>query len=121
MLNTSIEPILSADLDSNGTDYEVYGNAMSKVGSSNFLFVHFHGIDDQTHDAGPLSLLSRERIAQIDDYVQKIVEAFSGKVIITSDHGLSKSYLTKEGIHGKISYEESIVPYAIIKGLKTTK
>lgn len=121
LIQTSTEPMLSVDQDSNGTDREVFENAIEQIGKSDFLFVHFHGIDDQAHEFGPISAQTMDRIAQINDYVKKLVESFTGSVIITSDHGLRSQVSTDEsasGSHGRISYEESIVPYAIIKGQK---
>jgi predicted AlkP superfamily pyrophosphatase or phosphodiesterase len=80
----------------------------------NLMVVHFHGIDDSGHSYGDLSAQTLERIRTTDGYVKDLVSRWSGKVIITADHGMHSTL--EGGSHGEFRYEDMIVPYIICEG-----
>jgi len=117
IIETSLMPVLSPDTDGlYGTDNEVFENAKRNI-DVDFLFVHFHGIDDEAHTYGPYADEVGARMALIDEYVRYLVENWGdGKIIITADHGLRRVYDDPNRLanHYGISREEMIVPYVII-------
>lgn len=114
---TSLVPILSPGTDGPyGTDGNVFENARRNL-DADFLFVHFHGIDDDAHSYGPYAPEVGARMALIDEYVRYLVENWgSGVVIITADHGLHRIYDNpyRLGDHYKFCHENMIVPYVVI-------
>lgn len=114
LIKTSLAPILSPDLNGIlGTDDEVFENAMS-ADAADFMFVHFHGIDDVATAKGPYSPEVKERMRVTDEYVRALAENFSGKVIVTADHGLHED--GDGGAHGEYTREDMLVPYFIFDG-----
>ena len=111
ILNTSIEPTLNADLNGDGsTDPEVFGSAQISVASdADFIFVHFHGVDDMGHKYGDINDEVMAKIKEIDGYIQRLTRNFSGRVIVTADHGMHKT--ADGGDHGVFRFEDMIVPY----------
>ncbi|MFW5992018.1 MAG: alkaline phosphatase family protein [Halanaerobiaceae bacterium] len=116
ILNTAIEPVLNPDFNKNGTtDDEIFSTALEAVsGDSGFIFVHFHGIDDSGHDHGPLADKTLEVISKTDGYIRKLTADWTGKVIITADHGMHEA--DKGGDHGLVLYQDMFVPYIISDG-----
>lgn len=116
ILKTEIEPLLHLDENGDGfTDDEVFQATMDAIGEGyNFIFTHFHGIDDCGHSYGDLSKETMEFIKGIDGYLKEMVSNWKGKVIITSDHGM---HSTEEGgDHGEFRYEDLMVPYIVLEG-----
>lgn len=116
ILKTEIEPVLNLDSNGDGfTDDEVYKSTMDAMEKDyNFIFTHFHGIDDCGHTYGDLSVETMEFIKRVDRYVEEIVSNWKGIVIITADHGM---HSTEEGgDHGEFRYEDMVVPYIIMDG-----
>lgn len=111
IVNTSLQATLNADRDGDGlTDNEVFESAMEAVASdTDYLFVHFHGVDDFGHDNGDMSELTMDMIKEVDDYVQALAESFTGRLIISADHGMHMT--TDGGAHGEFRYEDIIIPY----------
>jgi len=119
LLNTSIRPVLSLN------DEEVLANAQMALESEpDLIFVHFHEIDEAAHKSGPpasfpfptlekltKSILTHEKIKEIDGYVRVLVEGYDGRVIITADHGMHET--EEGGDHGQFLAEDMIVPYII--------
>ncbi len=116
ILNTTIEPVLNTDLNQNGrTDDEVYKAALTAVNQDySLIYLHFHGIDDLGHQYGPLATETMEMIKITDSYIHGLVDNWSGKVLITADHGMHTT--DQGGSHGMICYEDLFVPYIIIEG-----
>ncbi|MTI70355.1 MAG: hypothetical protein FH751_08920 [Firmicutes bacterium] len=113
ILDTSIEPKLNIDLNNNSTiDDEIYNLAMKEIKkNTDFLMLHFHGIDNIGHKTGHLSKETMESIKIHDEYVKNLVKNWEGKVIMTSDHGM---HTVKEGgDHGQVRVEDIFVPYII--------
>lgn len=115
-LETDME--LHTDLNSSGTiDDEIMEAALSAISSNEFDFiaVHFHSIDDTGHDYGDISKETMETIREIDSYIKKLASTWTGKIIITSDHGM---HATDEGgSHGELRFEDMIVPYIIFDSI----
>ena len=111
IIETSMMPIFSFDHDGElGTDNEVFENAKANL-SADFLFVHFHGIDDEAHTYGPYSEEVAERLEIVDDFVRQLVEGFGeGTVVIVSDHGLHPvaGHPDRLGNHDHVSHEDII-------------
>lgn len=115
ILDTEVEPILNLDKNKDGyTDDEVYMSTLKAIEEGkDFVFTHFHGIDDAGHTFGPLADETMERIKLIDSYIQNILSHWDGITIITADHGMH--IIDEAGDHGDFRYEDLIVPYIIIK------
>ncbi|MDY0236275.1 MAG: alkaline phosphatase family protein [Gudongella sp.] len=113
ILNTEIEPMLSVDANKNGdTDDEAYIALIQAMEDDyDFLFVHFHGIDDRGHSYGPYATETMEYIELIDEYLGQIDNFWGGKILIIADHGMHKT--ESSGDHGECRYEDMIVPYFI--------
>ncbi len=118
ILNTSIEPVLNPDLNDNGsTDDEVFANALRNLNNEyDLIYVHFHGIDDFGHNYGDLSEQTMEKIRETDSYLKELIKNWSGKVIITADHGMHS--IPEGGDHGYVRYEDLIIPYILAEGGK---
>jgi len=118
ILDTKGDIVLNTDKNSNGTfDDEIYESALNAVNEKkNFIFVHFHSIDDAGHNFGPLGGNTIKAAKQVDAYIKDMVSKWHGEVIITSDHGMHSAKTA--GDHGSFAYEDMIVPYMIIKGGK---
>jgi predicted AlkP superfamily pyrophosphatase or phosphodiesterase len=115
LINTSLAAELNADRDGDEmTDDEVFETAMDAVTSdADFLFVHFHGVDDLGHDNGDLSASTMDKISEVDGYIKALAENFKGRLIISADHGMHTT--TDGGSHGEFRYEDMIVPYISAK------
>jgi len=115
ILDTEVEPILNLDKNKDGyTDDEVYMSTLKAIEEGkDFVFTHFHGIDDAGHTFGPLAVETMERIKLIDSYIQNILSHWDGITIITADHGMHS--IDEAGDHGDFRHEDLIVPYIIIK------
>ena len=116
ILNTSQDPILNPDLNNNGTtDDEVFGTAKKEIEKkASLFFIHFHGIDDSGHDNGPYSKKTIEVIKKTDEYIAELAKNWSGKIIITADHGMHKT--ANGGDHGLLLYQDMFVPYLVTEG-----
>ncbi|MFZ5969091.1 MAG: alkaline phosphatase family protein [Bacillota bacterium] len=116
ILNTEIPPILCSDRNGNGsTDDEIIEAALDNLQQGHdFIFVHFHGIDDYGHTYGDLAEETMDMIGTTDGYVENLITDWDGKVIITSDHGMHPN--TDGGGHGSFRYEDLMIPYWVIQG-----
>lgn len=96
ILNTSIEPVLNVDRNGDkSTDSEVFESAQkAKLSGYDYVFVHFHGMDEKGHDYGDINDEVMCKIKEIDGYIQRLTEGFHGRVIVAIDHGMLK---TKDG------------------------
>ncbi len=119
ILDTSIEPVLNLDLNDNGyNDDEVYQSALKEF-DTDFLLVHFHGLDDLGHDYGPNGEETIERFIILDQYVGDLVNKWEGKVIIIADHGMHET--SEGGNHGEFRNEDMYIPYIVINGEKVNE
>jgi len=107
------EVILSGDRDLNGgTDDNVYQNVMAVLEkrTPDFLFIHFHGIDDIGHNYGQLTSETDEKLKEINRYIESIYsELGKDTVVITiADHGMHETGSGK-GTHGNLIEEDMVV------------
>jgi len=109
ILDTSVEPILNLDRNNNGyTDDEIFETALQHL-ENDFVFVHFHSLDEFGHDYGDMNEKTLDQLMLLDGYVKELVNRWDGHVIITSDHGM---HTTNEGgNHGEFRYEDLIIPF----------
>ena len=116
ILDHGADEILNIDRNKNGSiDDEVFETAVKELsGGYDYMMVHFHKIDDCGHSFGPFGKETLEQIRISDEYVENLVEKFSGKIIITADHGMHKTDTGES--HGQARYEDFIVPYLTIDG-----
>ncbi len=113
ILNTEIEPELHIDMNKNGeVDDETYKSAL-KAASENydFIFIHFHGIDDRGHSFGPYSEETLDYIKDIDQYIENLSRVWDGAIILVPDHGMHET--AEGGGHGICYQSDMVVPYFI--------
>jgi len=117
----STEFVLSGDRDqNNSTDDNVFINAMDRLEMKlpDFLFIHFHGVDDLGHQFGPDHQLVKEKISELDNYLLKIVDALPTKtlVILTADHGMHDvNENGRYGNHGNLIPKDMLMPIFLLK------
>jgi hypothetical protein len=115
ILSLNTETIFSIDNNDNGTtDDEIFENTIIQLQENkdlDFILVHFHGLDDAGHQFGDLDERTIEVLIKTDQYIEKIVDKWDGKVILVSDHGMHSS--GEQGNHGDFRYEDMFVPYII--------
>ena len=109
------ETVLSGDRNSDGsTDDNVFLNVVSVIENEmpNFFYIHFHGIDDVGHTYGPDSQVVIEKIIEINDYLEQIIERLpENTMIITfSDHGMHPiAGKQDKGNHGNLIAQDMVV------------
>lgn len=116
ILDHGANEILNTDRNKNGSiDDEVFERAMKESDKEyNYMLVHFHKIDDCGHSSGPFGEETLDQIRMSDKYVDELISSFSGKIIVTADHGMHKT--ETGGSHGQARFEDFIVPYLIVDG-----
>lgn len=112
---TSEKPKLNVANSEGYTDKGVFETAMYELGKNpDFLFIHFHGIDDVNHEYSPLSEEAKQKIYEIEGYIKELVKNFYGHVIIVPDHGavtIEDTDGTKRGKHSLFKYGDMYVPF----------
>jgi hypothetical protein len=115
------EIILSGDRDGDGsTDDNVLANALDAIrqGMPDFLWIHFHGIDDMGHTYGPGAPEEEATIRAVDGYVGQILDALpeGTLVLICADHGM---HLVEEegrsGNHGNLIARDMLIPLFVLQ------
>lgn len=109
---------LSPDLNGDGTgDDEIFGCAMEAADGYELLFVHFHSVDDASHEFGPGSPEARQALVQADAWCGELMSVWDGRVIVTSDHGQHENdgtgdaaYAGRSGTHGDFAPSDIFVP-----------
>ena len=112
--------VLNVDVDGDGlTDDEVLAAAQDRLaqGQPDFMLVHFHGIDDTAHDAGPHSEATRRVVAEQDSMVGELLERWQGRVIVVADHGQHAAEEAGTGAvkgeHGDFRSEDLFIPILV--------
>jgi hypothetical protein len=120
LANLKVEDlILSTDDNQSGTnDDEVFQNAQNKIrqGTDDFVWVHFHGIDDAGHSHGPWSPEYIQRVQAIDGYIKQLVDASPSNTLflITADHGMhAGNEGQRTGEHGNLIAEDMLIPFFV--------
>jgi len=107
---------LSGDRDgSGGTDDNVLDNSLAVLqeGMPDLFLIHFHGIDDQGHEFGPLTEPEEEKIREVDQAVGQILDRVpSGTlVLIFADHGMhAVAGQERLGNHGHLIERDMLIP-----------
>jgi len=107
---------LSGDRDNNGsTDDNVLQNALKVVSGDmpDFLWVHFHGIDDAGHTYGPLSAQEKAKLDEVDEHLRRLVEALptGTLLLVTADHGMHAVQEDgRRGNHGSLLADDMLIP-----------
>ncbi len=115
LLDTSIQPILSVPKEGESSDVAVFNNTLEAIKQNpDFIYTHFHGIDDDATEFGPYSEQNMATVQQIDSFVKQLADIFDGTIIIIADHGVDE--FEDAGAHGFVSKNNIIVPYIIYKG-----
>lgn len=113
------EQELNPDLNGDGTgDDEIFDCAMQELsGSWDIVFVHFHSVDDASHDSGPWSENARQALIRADQWCRELAGDWQGKVIITADHGQhdndgsgDPAYAGRGGTHGDFAPSDIFIP-----------
>ena len=119
--------ILSGDRDGNGhTDDNTFENAMKVIsgehslaeGMPDFLWIHFHGIDDVGHTHGPGTDEEVAKLSEVDGYLKSLVMALPPNtlVLICSDHGMhSVREGERLGNHGSLLASDMFVPIWVVQ------
>ena len=110
---------LSPDLNRSGTgDDEIFDCAMEHIDACGLMLVHFHSVDDSSHEYAPDSAEAREALVTADGWCGELLAAWDGRVIITSDHGQHVqdgtgdiAYADRKGTHGDFAVSDIFVPY----------
>lgn len=113
VVNTSISPVLNADLDGDGTtDGEIFRAAQEELArGADLVFVHFHGYDDVAHSCGPFSPEAAAKLLELDAYVEDLCQGFTGTVFVLADHGQHPAAGDKLGDHGQFSLLDLTIPW----------
>jgi hypothetical protein len=115
------EIILSGDRDGDGsTDDNVLANALEVIrqGMPEFLWIHFHGIDDAGHTYGPGAPEEAATIRAVDGYVGEILAELpeSTLVMIVADHGMhSVEEDGRSGNHGHLIARDMLIPIFVVQ------
>ena len=72
------------------------------------LIVHFHGLDDLEHEVGDDLPSLQAKLAEMDEAVKRLCEAFHGTVILCADHGAHRE--GDGGAHGAFDHRDMVVP-----------
>lgn len=111
---------LSGDRDGNhSTDDNVLSNTLNILNQEtlpDFLFIHFHGIDDAGHTYGIDAPEYAAAIQYVDQAVGQIISKLpqNSLLIIFSDHGMHNSNSpAKLGEHGHLYSEDMLIPIII--------
>ncbi|MFA9422922.1 MAG: alkaline phosphatase family protein, partial [Sedimentibacter sp.] len=89
---------------------EMYESALrASAENYDFIFVHFHGIDDRGHSYGPEADETMLYIKLIDSYISELSNIWDGTIILTADHGMHET--ENGGTHGECRYSDMVVPY----------
>ena len=74
-----------------------------------FIFAHFHEIDDAAHAEGPVGLACMEKLRETDAYIEELSGIFSGEILLISDHGIHET--EDGGDHGENPCCDAANPY----------
>ena len=115
------EIILSGDRDGNGySDDNTFANAMTVIQDRmpDFLWIHFHGIDDVGHTCGPHTDQEVAKINEVDGYLEEIFRVLppDSLVLICADHGMhSVNEGDRLGNHGSLLALDMFVPIWVLQ------
>lgn len=110
ILKTELSPRLHAAAKGKGCDHWICRDACRAVlEGKEFIFAHFHEIDDAAHAEGPVSLACMEKLRETDAYIEELSGIFSGEILLISDHGIHET--EDGGDHGENPCCDAANPY----------
>lgn len=109
---------LNPDLNRDGTgDDEIFETAMERL-DADVLFVHFHSVDDASHENGPWSDAAKAALIRVDGWCGALLDSWDGAVIIAADHGQhdqdgtgDAAYAERRGTHGDFAPSDIFTPF----------
>ncbi|MFW9923283.1 MAG: alkaline phosphatase family protein [Candidatus Thorarchaeota archaeon] len=121
-IEADIEHWLIDENDNGYTDEEIYfeANESLTINRSDYLFIHFHGIDDVGHEYGPNTSEWLAKTIEVFSYVNNLLELMGENtlVVITADHGMHINQDSEDyriGTHGECRYEDIFVPFILLQ------
>lgn len=116
VVELEIEPIYTVEADEEGrNDHKKTENAMERITQGQDLFyVHFKDVDRAGHNYGDLADETLEEIQRTDGYIERLVQAWEGKVLIFADHGMHET--EDGGDHRHLLFEDMFMPYWLFDG-----
>lgn len=107
--------VLHTPNEDGSADKKVLDTARQKLsGEYRLLLVHFKDVDRAGHTYGDTAQQTMREIETIDGYLRRLVDGWSGQVIIFSDHGM---HSTEEGgDHGALLADDMITPFWMLDG-----
>lgn len=103
--STELDLVMHNPDINNHVDFYIYESAKQKIEAGyDFVFVHFHSVDDYGHNYGPYSEKTLQVLEKVSRYSQTLIDMFSGTVFIFSDHGMhytkdKQSLINRKGDH----------------------
>ncbi len=112
ILKTELLPRLHAAAKGKGCDYWIYRDACKAASEEKeFIFAHFHEIDDAAHADGPFSSACMEKLKETDGYIEALSGIFKGEILLISDHGVHET--GDGGTHGEDPCSNGVYSYNI--------
>ncbi len=112
-LNTEVRLNISTDKDIDEIIYEDTKQIVENK-SHDYIWTHFHSVDNYGHSYGPYGEETIDQIKVIDGYIKDLISIWDGKVIILSDHGMHD--YEEAGSHGAFRAEDMYAPYILTNG-----
>jgi len=101
MFSSPLEQKLHHTLNtSDSMDELIFKSTMKYMNDYDFIFVHFHDIDNNGHYFGPYSNEVMKTILQTGYYVSELSNKWTGNIFLFSDHGMHEYY---DSINNKIA------------------
>ncbi len=90
---SSFKQILHApDQWGDKVDDQIFNTLINEMDRKDFVFAHFHDIDNTAHRHGPYSSEVMNVIKQTGEYLSIINQRWEGNLFVFSDHGLHEYY-----------------------------
>jgi hypothetical protein len=109
------------DKESGLVDPAIYRTALKETADHDFVFVHFHDIDDLGHSYGPNSKEVMEAIRRTGAFLTGLAAVWEGNFYVFSDHGMHEYYEEEtgslSGTHYTAGAEDMIGVFADLSGL----
>ena len=102
---------------SGSSDDDIVLTALEMIGDQeapDLMVLHIKDIDRAGHNYGDLDPRTMAKIAEADEYLRQLQQAWSGWMIVTVDHGMHTT--TDGGDHGILCFEDMFVPYWVMEG-----
>lgn len=110
-----INPLFTIGTDDEGrNDHLKTERALIEMANGyDLIFVHLKDLDRAGHNYGALADKTIAELQNTDGYLQQLLQAWDGSVIIYSDHGMHNT--AEGGDHRHLIFQDMFVPYWILK------